>query len=155
MQRRKFHHSNIIKDRWLSCCNTSFSISQKLQDPDSNAGGPGASGFWLGPLSPCKLPIEDTSKAVGCHVIWSILLQMGWGFKIIWYHAMSSWETELERVPLQALPTGREQKSQELNPWLPRPRLVAEPQDHSSPLPAIAPAEGLQDPYHTRTPQAE
>lgn len=83
MQRRKFHHSNIIRDRWLSCCNTSFSISQKLQDPDSNGGGPGASGFWLGPMSPCKLPTEDTSKAVGCHVIWSILLQMGWGFKIM------------------------------------------------------------------------
>lgn len=55
---------------------------------------------------------------------------------------MSSWETELERVPLQALPTGRQWQSQELNPWLPRPGLAAEPQDRSSPLPAIAPSWG-------------
>lgn len=71
---------------------------------------------------------------------------------------MSSWGTELERVPLQALPIGSQRQSQEINPQLPRPRLAAEPQDHSSPPPAItatAPPKGLQAPQLTRTLQAE
>lgn len=71
---------------------------------------------------------------------------------------MSSWGMELKRVPLQALSVGSQQQRQEINPQLPRPRLAAEPQDHSSPAPAItatAPPKGLQAPQHSRTLQAE
>lgn len=62
------------------------------------------------------------------------------------------------RAPLQALPSGSQQQSQEINPQLPRPKLVAEPQHHSSPPPAItaiAPPEGLQALQHARTLQAK
>lgn len=131
-----------------------FHKSCRIQTPV--LGGLGLQDFGWGLCPLANYPLKTQAKLwAGCHAIWGILLQMGRGFKIIWYRAMSSWETGLERVPLQALPTGRQQQSQELNPWLPRPILVAEPQDHSSPLPAIAPAEGLQVPCHTRTSQAE
>lgn len=92
---------------------------------------------------------SKTSRTVGCHVIWNILLQLGWGFKITWYHTMSSWESRT-RVPLQALPGGSQQQSQEVKSQLPRPRLASSPS-------AITRPEGLQDPWltsHQQTPQA-
>lgn len=90
--------------------------------------------FGWGLCSFANYPLK-TSRTVGCHVIWSILLQLGWGFKITWYHTRSSWGSRT-RVPLQALPAGSQQQSQEVKSQLPRPRLPTEPQDCPPPPPA-------------------